>query len=146
MALEILLPETIHFQTELKTRFSDSRSALVASGIVVSHVTYENIALIINEVFDLFLENLGYSKANIANSNIIVPSFEITYHAELKANESIQAQVSVTDIGNKSFSLIIILRKQNGDIAVRSRIGLIFFNYKLQKTEPVPEEFKRRFS
>jgi acyl-CoA thioesterase FadM len=143
--LEIAKPNKIHFTTELKTRYSDSRSAFVSSGIVVSHVTYENIALLVNEAFDLFLEYFSYSKANIAGSNIIVSALELSYHAELQANQKIIAEISVTDMGTKSFSLIVFLNKEDGTIAAKGRISLIFYNYKLKKTEPIPEEFRRKF-
>jgi acyl-CoA thioesterase FadM len=143
---EIPQPPNVHFTVELQTRYSDSRSAYVASEIVVSHVTYENIVLLVNESFDLFLEHNGYSKANIAGSNITVPSIEVTYHGELKANQKIIAEVSVVDMGNKSFSLVVFIKKEDGSIAAKARISLIFFNYKTQKTEQIPEEFRRKFT
>jgi acyl-CoA thioesterase FadM len=143
--VEIPLPDIIHYKTTILTRFSDSRSAKVASGVVVSHVTYENIVIIVNEVFDQFLEAYNYSKANIAGSNITVPSLEITYHDELQANESVNAEVSVAEIGNKSIKVIFILKKGNGNIAVKARLSLIFFNYKEKKPEAVPEEFRNQF-
>lgn len=142
---DIPKPDKIHFHTELRTRHGDARSAYVASEIVVSHVTYENIAILVNEAFDLFLENFGYSKANIAGSNITVPAFELSFHGELKANEKIIADVSVVDMGNKSLSIIVFISKEDGTVAAKGRISLIFYNYKLQKTEPIPEEFRRKF-
>jgi acyl-CoA thioesterase FadM len=142
---EIMQPEKIHQSIVMTTRFGDSRSAFVASGIAVSHVTYENIVLLVNEAFDLFLDRYGFSKANIAGTNITVPSFEITYHNELKANENITIDVTVTEIGNKSTKIVFILKKSNGSIAAKARLSLIFFNYKEQKTDLVPEAFKKLF-
>jgi acyl-CoA thioesterase FadM len=139
------VPLKPHFVTEITARHYDTRSALVASGIVVSHVTYENTVLLINELFDLFLEYFQFSKANIAGSNITVPSLEVTYHAEIKGNEKLNGEVSVVEMGNKSCQLLIILKKANGVIAAKARVSLIFFNYKDQKTEIIPDEFRKLF-
>ncbi|MDX1960204.1 MAG: acyl-CoA thioesterase [Leptospiraceae bacterium] len=145
-SIDIPIPEKPHFQTEMKTRHYDTRSALTASGAHVTHLTYENIVLLANEGFDLFLENFGFSKANITGSNITVPSLEVTYHKEIKGNETLILEVSVLEIGNKSCQLIVIIKNKSLEVAAKARISLIFFNYKEMKTEVVPESFKKLFT
>ncbi len=141
----ISIPTHPAFETKFPVRLADARSAVTASGAYVSHVTYENMVLLINEAFDIFLASTGDSKWNIAGSNIIVPKMEIEFKSEVKAGEVLTFQVTPTNFGNKSFDLITVVLKGNGEIAAVAKTVLIFFDYKDKKTVAVPEPFKKRF-
>ncbi|MCZ8155461.1 MAG: acyl-CoA thioesterase [Leptospira sp.] len=141
----ITIPTNRAFETKIAVRHADARSAVTASGAYVSHVTYENMVLLINEAFDHFLASTGDSKWNIAGSNIIVPKMEVEFKNEVKAGEIITFHVTPTNFGNKSFDLITVGLKENGEVCVVSKTVLIFFNYQEKRTMPVPEDFKKRY-
>lgn len=141
----ITIPTNPAFETKFPVRHADARSAVTASGAYVSHVTYENMVLLINEAFDIFLASTGDSKWNIAGSNIIVPKMEVEFKSEVKAGEVLTFQVTPTNFGSKSFDLITVALKGNGEIAAVAKTVLIFFDYKEKKTVLVPEPFKKRF-
>ncbi len=142
----IPIPSNHAFETKFPVRHADARSAITASGAFVSHVTYENMVLLVNEAFDIFLASNGDSKWNFAGSNIIVPKMEVEFKSEVKAGEVLTFQLTPTNFGNKSFDLITVVKKENGEIASVAKTVLIFFDYKEKKTMPVPESFKKRYS
>jgi acyl-CoA thioester hydrolase len=141
----ITIPTNPAFVTKITVRHSDARSAITASGAYVCHVTYENMVLLINEAFDLFLADFGDSKWNIANSNIIVPKMEVEFRSEVKPGETLTFQLTPTNFGNKSFDLITVAKNEKEEIAAVAKTVLIFFDYKEKKTMQVPESFKKRF-
>ncbi|MDZ4726062.1 MAG: thioesterase family protein [Leptospira sp.] len=142
----IQIPTDFAYETKFPVRHADARSAITASGAYVSHVTYENMVLLVNEAFDLFLSSTGDSKWNIAGSNIIVPKMEVEFKSEVKAGEVLTFQLTPTNFGNKSFELITVVKKENGEIASVAKTVLIFFDYKDKKTMNVPETFRNRYS
>ncbi|GBF50906.1 thioesterase-like family protein [Leptospira ryugenii] len=139
------LPTDFAYETKFPVRHADARSAITATGAYVSHVTYENMVLLINEAFDLFLASNGDSKWNFAGSNIIVPKMEVEFKSEVKAGEVLTFRIQPTNFGNKSFDLITAVIKENGELAALSKTVLIFFDYKEKKTMPVPEAFRNRY-
>lgn len=139
------LPTDFAYETKFPVRHADARSAITATGAYVSHVTYENMVLLINEAFDLFLASNGDSKWNFAGSNIIVPKMEVEFKSEVKAGEVLNFRIQPTNFGNKSFDLITAVIKENGELAALSKTVLIFFDYKEKKTMPVPEAFRNRY-
>jgi acyl-CoA thioesterase FadM len=141
----IPIPTNPAFETKFPVRHVDARSAITASGAYVSHVTYENMVLLINEAFDIFLASSGDSKWNITGSNIIVPKMEVEFKSEVKAGEVLTFQLTPTNFGNKSFDLITVAKKENGEVAAVAKTVLIFFDYKEKKTMTVPELFRKRY-
>ncbi len=135
------------FRTDLIVRRSDTRSATVVGGLFVSHVTYETLIPLVNEVFDMFLESYSWSKANIAGANIIIPKMEVEYKSEARAGDILEFGVGVSNLGKKSCELnVLVLHKNTKEEVANVKIFLIFYDYVAKKTLEIPESFRSRFT
>ncbi|PJZ69705.1 esterase [Leptospira perolatii] len=141
------VPTKFDFRVQIPVRRSDTRSATVVGGLFVSHLTYETLIPLINEAFDAFLENYGWSKADLAGANIIIPRMEVDYKSEAKAGDILEFAVSVQNLGRKSFDLFFHVSQSSGGQAVALvKISLVFYDYKAKSTLEIPQIFRSKFS
>lgn len=86
-------------------------------------------------------------QVSLADLDFILAEMTISYKAPAYFGERLAVGVRVSSFGTKSFVMEHLIARE-GDEAViaTARTVLVFFDYKLGKTTPVPEEFRRRAS
>lgn len=74
---------------------------------------------------------------------LIIADIHITYHAPTHYSDEIKIGVKTAKIGNKSMSIDqCVMDSQSGEIKASGTVIAVAFDYKEQKTIPVPENWK----
>lgn len=143
--LEIEMPSKYWFSVEIPIRFMDVRNAAV-NGANVSHMVFDMYFSLANEAFDLFLKNFGFSKNDIAGTNLIIPNSSAVFQGEISEGDLIRIDVAPMNFEVKACDIFFKFTKQNGTVQVADiRLGILFFDYSTHKTTPAPEKFKSLF-
>jgi len=117
----------------LQTRWRD----LDAMGHI-NHAAYltfmENVRL-------EFYESLGFSsRKNGQVDGIILASMNVQYHQQVVHPSDLDIGQRIVRVGNKSFDMLTaIFIKDNESPVLSALFTLVAFNYKLNKTIPVPD-------
>ena len=118
---------------ELQTRWRD----LDAMGHI-NHAAYltfmENVRL-------EFYESLGFSSRNSGQvDGIILASMNVQYHQQVIHPSDLDIGQRIVRVGNKSFDMLTaIFIKDNESPVLSALFTLVAFNYKLNKSIPVPD-------
>ena len=117
----------------LQTRWRD----LDAMGHI-NHAAYltfmENVRL-------EFYESLGFSSRNSGQvDGIILASMNVQYHQQVIHPSDLDIGQRIVRVGNKSFDMLTaIFIKDNESPVLSALFTLVAFNYKLNKSIPVPD-------
>jgi acyl-CoA thioesterase FadM len=142
---EIIMPESYVYSVELKVRNMDVRNAAV-HGANVSHMVFDMYNSYVNEAFDLFLAQYGFSKFDIDGVNLIIPNCLSVFKAELNPDDLVKIEVQPANFEGKACDIFFRMSKKSASIAVADiKLGIIFFDYATHKPTAVPEKFLNLF-
>lgn len=112
----------------------------------LGHVNNASYFVYLEEARIRFFETLGYSM-EIKNWNFILASTKIDFIRQGYFNQCLTIKSNVKNIGNKSFELEhTIVCAENGDVIARGSAVIVFFDFTLQKSAPIPDSLKERLS
>ena len=81
------------------------------------------------------------------NLNFILASLTVDYHSQLFHPANLDIGQKVVDVGNKSFKMLgAIFQKEEADPVVTTLTSLVCFDYKTQKTCPIPEAIRNKLN
>lgn len=89
-------------------------------------------------IFRLFNPSLA-----LTEWNLILARVEIDYVAQIQYGSDVTLLAGIEKIGNSSFVVAQEAWQDNVCVA-RGKAVQVFFNYRTQKSEPVPEQFRRQ--
>lgn len=134
--IKIELPEKFIFSTEISVRVYDVNFA--------GHLSNDSILSMVHEARIRFLKNWGYSEVDTAGAGIIMFDAALQYKSQGYHGDVLLFEVTVNNfIRNGCDFIFRITNKESGREIARAKTGIAFFDYKLKKIVPVPEEFKR---
>ncbi len=137
--IKISLPTEFIFSTNIPIRISD-----ISRG---RHLGHAAILIIMEEARVRFLGSLGYTEQDINGVGLIMADAGIIYKRQGYYGQILKVEIAVTDFTSKGFDLIYRVSDTNmGAEIARAKTGFLFFDYQQQKTVPVPEDFKKKFS
>ena len=119
----------------IKVRFSD----LDAMG----HVNNAAYLSFLEEARLAYYNHVLNIDTNKLEFNAVVARIEIDYLEQIRLGDKVEVYTRTGKIGNKSSDvehLIVIVDKQNRKIAARALTKLVSFDYKTNKTIPVPDK------
>lgn len=134
--IKIELPVKFIFSTEISVRVYDVNFA--------GHLSNDSILSMVHEARIRFLKNWGYSEVDTAGAGIIMFDAALQYKSQGYHGDVLLFEVTVSNfIRNGCDFIFRITNKESGREIARAKTGIAFFDYKLNKIVPVPEEFKR---
>ncbi len=135
---ELEFPSKYYFSTEIPIRKIDLSLDI--------HVSFASVLDLVMEAHLQFFQYLGYSVTDIHGNSIIFANAVIQYQGELLYKDKVIIDVSLDNLGEKSFDLYFRLSKKNRTEKISLiKIRVLFFNYAQRKVVPVPEAFRSKF-
>ncbi|EQA45574.1 four helix bundle protein [Leptospira broomii serovar Hurstbridge str. 5399] len=135
---EVEFPKKYFFSTEIPIRKIDLSLDI--------HVSFASVLDLVMEAHLQFFQFLGYSVTDIHGNSIIFANAVILYQGELLFKDRVVIDVSLDNIGEKSFDLYFRLSKDRRRQKVSLvKIRVLFFNYEQRKVVPIPSAFRDKF-
>lgn len=133
--IKIDLPENFIYSTEISVRIYDVNFA--------GHLSNDSILSMVHEARIQFLKNFGYSEVDTCGAGIIMFDAAIQYKSQGYHNDILVFNVTVDNFIKTGCDFFFqILNKATGKEIARAKTGIAFFDYKVNKLVPIPEEFK----
>jgi len=129
-------------KTPIQIRFKDvDRLGHVNNA---NHITYFELARV-----EYFNALMGDAKIDWENESLILAKMEMEYKQPILLEDKVFVYTWVSRIGTKSFDMSCTIVREVDGIETEAAKGLaviVCFNYKTNKSIPVPEEWKKRMS
>jgi acyl-CoA thioester hydrolase len=137
--LVIPLPEKFIFCTEIPIRIGDINRA--------SHLSHVNLIQILEEARARFVVSLGYKdEVNISQGKgFILADLQIIFEGQSHYGQTLQIEIGITDIEEKSFSLVyLITNSENRSRVAIARTTILTFDYREQKVISISEDLRQK--
>ncbi len=131
---EKVQPEDFKFWTKSYTRWGDMDG--------LRHINHAAFLSYMETARMEWLNELGFvNKRWEGELGVILASLSVDYFSQLHHPEELEIGLVVSKIGTKSFNLLTgIFKKGKQELIVQATFILVAFNYKLNKSIPVPDE------
>ena len=93
-----------------------------------------------NEIFKMLTPNLNFDDWRVALVNM-----NLDYLAQTYYQRNVVVKTWIERVGNKSFEVYEELH-QDGRVCVRGTATYVYFNYKTQQAEAIPESVKAQLN
>ena len=131
MRVQLELPETFSFQTEIPVRITDINYG--------NHLGNDAILSMMHEARVQFLQNLGYTELEMEGAGLIMSDTAIIYKGEGFYGDLLTVKVAATDLSKYGFDLFYLFTNQNGKEIAHAKTGMLCFNYATRKLMALPE-------
>jgi acyl-CoA thioester hydrolase len=135
--IKLDFPNKSCFSTTIKIRISDINYG--------GHMGNDALLSMLHEARLQFFNSFDASEINFLGTSVIMSDVAIQYKGEGFYGNQLLFEIAVDDIANKSFDLWYKITCDTKEIAI-AKTGMVCFNYKERKTEPVPEKFVEKFN
>ncbi len=137
--IRIDLPEEFVFSTEIPILINHINRG--------NHLSYDSILPMMEETRIRFMQSLGYTQENIKGTSFIVTDAAVVYKRQGRHGQTLKFEIAPTSFTGKGCDFVFrISDRDTGDEIARSKMGILFFDYRQQKVVPVPDEFRKRFA
>lgn len=135
--IEIKLPDRFIYSTDIPIRIGDINRG--------NHLAHDAVLSITEEARARFLSSLGYKGERIGDVSLIVVDAGIIYKKQGFYGQTLRIELGFADFSRKGCDIIFrITNAETAEEMVRVKTGVLFYDYKLQKVAPVPDEFKQK--
>lgn len=95
-----------------------------------------------------YLRHLGlWNSSSFMDIGVILADAQITFRAPILFTHAVRVGVRTSRLGNKSFDVIhSIENSQDGSLFASSKIVLVAYDYRAQRTLPIPEAWREIIS
>ena len=131
--IKLEMPDSYIFSTKIPIRISDINYG--------NHLANDALLSIIHETRLQFLNSLGYSELDVAGTGIIMGDVAIIYKAQAYYGDTLKIEIAVTGFSRKSCDFFYRISKDDGEIVALCKTGIVFFDYHLNKSVSVPDNF-----
>jgi acyl-CoA thioester hydrolase len=129
-------------KTPIQIRFKDvDRLGHVNNA---NHITYFELARV-----DYFNSLMGDVRIDWESESLILAKMEMEYRQPILLDDKIFAYTWVSRIGSKSFDMSCSIVRVIDGVETEAAKGLaviVCFNYKINQTIPIPEEWKKKMA
>lgn len=137
--IRIELPEHFIFSTEIPLFQSHINYA--------GHLDNVQILSLVSEARIRFVSSLGYMELEVEGLGMIMADAGVQYKSEAFYGETMRIEMTPDDWHAKGFDLVWRMSdRETGREVARGKSGMLFYDYKQGKVQPVPEAFFRRAS
>ncbi len=118
--------------------------------VTVSFRDLDALGHVNNAVYLMYLEQarIGYGLQLVGGTDVsdltfILAEATVSYLRPAHFGDELAIGVRIGEIGTKSFVMDYGIRRQaDGELIARGRTVQVWYNYRLQRSEPVPDEFR----
>lgn len=134
--VEIELPETFPFATELPVRIGDVNYG--------GHLGNDAVLSLVHEARVRFFARHGWTELDVGGPGIIMVDAAIVYAAEGVWGMNLRAEIAVAELRTRRCDLVYRLTDAaTGKEIARAQTGIVFFDYSARRIVHVPEAFRR---
>ncbi|MGW8187647.1 MAG: acyl-CoA thioesterase [Desulfobacterales bacterium] len=136
--IELNLPETFDFSTEVRVRISDINYG--------NHLGNDALLSLVHEARLQFLQSRGFSELDIDGCGLILTDAVILYKSQGFHGDLLTILAAVGDFNKYGCDFFFkVIQKNSGKEVARAKTGIVFFDYNRQKMAPVPSAFLDAF-
>ena len=136
--VEIELPESFQFSTELPVRITDLNYG--------NHVGHDRLISLTHEARAQLFAAHGWTELDVAGVGIAIADLAAIYRVEVKYGMVVVIEVAVSGLRTRACDLFYRLsRRDTGAEVARVKTGIVFLDYRTGKVAHVPEPFRRAF-
>lgn len=136
--IQLHTPTYFPFSTEIQIRIDDINYG--------NHMSNDAYLKFMHEARLRFFAHYGYSETDLAGVSVIMGDTAIVFKGECFYGDVLVIDVTVTEIGTKSFDLWYrFTKKSTQKLVCEAKIGMVCFDYAQRKTVNVPAAFKEHF-
>ena len=132
--IKLELPSAFPFSTTLTVRVTDLNYG--------NHLGNDALLGLIHEARVRFLAALGFSELDVAGVGTLMADCAIVYKAQGFLGDQLTVAVAAGEFSRVGCDLFYRLTRADSELA-RAKTGLVFYDYRTQKTRPVPEAFRQ---
>jgi len=132
MRIQLELPETFSFQTEIPVRITDINYG--------NHLGNDAILSMMHEARVQFLQSLGYTELEMEGAGLIMSDTAIIYKGEGFYGDILTVHVTAVDLSKYGFDLMYQFTNQHGKEIAHAKTGMLCFNYATRKLMALPEK------
>jgi acyl-CoA thioester hydrolase len=133
--VEIALPDTFLFRTEIAVRIGDVNYA--------GHLGNDAVLSIAHEARVRFLAAHGFAELDVAGAGIILTDAALVYRAEGRYGMTLAVEIAPDDVRSRGCDLLYrITDAATGQEIARVKTGLVFFDYAARRVVSMPAAFR----
>lgn len=132
--IEVMLPETFLFSTELPVRVTDLNYG--------NHVGNDSILSLMHEARLQFYRKLGFKNELSFEGSVgqVISDCAIVYKSEAFLGDVIVCEIASADFNKYGFDLLYRLtNKESGKEIARGKTGIVCFDYDKRKVATAPD-------
>jgi acyl-CoA thioester hydrolase len=135
--VKLEFPEKPMFSTDIAIQIGDINYG--------GHLGNDAVLRLVHEARVRFLQQHGYSEADIEGIGIIMTDAAIVYKSEGFYGDVLHIEVAVTDLSRSGCDFVfrLISSTTHKDIAL-AKTGIVFFDYQKRRIAGMPEGFKHK--
>lgn len=136
--VELQLPESLPYSTELRLRSADINYA--------GHLGNDQLLSLLQEARIRFLAHHDLAEMQMFGVGLVITDVVAIYESEAFAGETLRICVGTSDFNRYGCDFVFrVTEASTGRSVARAKTGMVFFDYALRKVQPVPEGFLALF-
>lgn len=133
--VELELPETFLFRTQIPVRISDINYG--------NHLGNDAVLSLIHEARLQFLKQYGFKESDIGGTGMIMVDSIIVYLSQAFYGDVLAIDVTVADLNKYGFDLLYRITNVTTEKEMaRVKTGMLAFDYTKNRVASVPQAFK----
>jgi len=133
--VEIELPESFLFETEIPIRISDVNYG--------GHLGNDAVLSIAQEARVRFLAARGWGELDVEGVGMILVDAAVVYRAEGRHGMTLRVRLAATDVRSRGLDLVYVMSDvASGEEIARVKTGIVFFDYRARRVVAMPERFR----
>jgi acyl-CoA thioester hydrolase len=133
--VEIELPESFLFETEIPIRISDVNYG--------GHLGNDAVLSIAHEARIRFLAARGFGELDVDGVGIIMADAALVYRAEGRHGQTLRVRMAPADVRSRGLDLVYVMTDAaTGEEIARVKTGIVFFDYRARRIVAMPPRFR----
>jgi 4-hydroxybenzoyl-CoA thioesterase len=133
--VEIELPQSFLFQTEIPIRISDVNYG--------GHLGNDSVLSIAHEARIRFLATRGWGELDVEGVGILMADAAVVYRSEGRHGMTLRVSIAAADVRSRSLDLVYLMTDAGtGEEIARVKTGIVFFDYAARRVVSMPARFR----
>ena len=130
--VELVLPEHLPFETEMRVRVSDVNYG--------GHLGNDAVLSLVHEARVRFLADRGYTVLDLGGTGTVMTDCAIRYLSEGRYGQRLRVQVGAADFWRNGFDVYYrVLDAETGRPVAEAKTGIASYDYDARRTCRLPE-------
>ncbi len=134
--VQIDMIKNFTFETELSIRITDINYG--------NHVGHDSFISLLHEARLRFLQNIGFSEANIDGKALILSDLAVSYESQAFYGDKLRFEIGAGEFNKYGCDFFYrVSNKKTRKLILIAKTGIVFFDYKENKITTMPGAFSR---